>query len=163
MSDAHEALSRARTPRLTTISTSGGRVSITVPAGWETVELGLDGDVVAAVEPDDGSRFRSNFVLTAGVVAGTVRDWDAGDAVQLDHEDLLVGGHPGTRRLTTHATPADESVTTETWSTAVRDGGLTFGVILTANVATLRVGELAHVVDAVAASLVVRTTEGAGA
>lgn len=156
MSDAHSAPGRARISRLTTISTSCGRASIAVPASWETVELGPAGDVVAAVEPDDGCRFRTNFVLATAALDGPLRDWEAGDALLLDREDTLVAGHPGTRRLTTHATPAEESVTTESWSTVV-DGR---AVTLSANIGTLRVGELARLVDAVAASLAVRRHEG---
>lgn len=156
MSDARSAPGRARMPRMTTISTSCGRASIAVPASWETVELGPAGDVVAAVEPDDGSRFRTNFVLATSSLDGPAPDWDAADVVLLDREDVQVAGHPGARRLTTHATPADESVTTESWATVV-DGR---AVTLTANIGTLRVGELARVVDAVAASIAVRPAEG---
>lgn len=156
MSDAHPAMGRARMPRMTTISTSGGRVSIAVPASWETVELGPGGDVVAAVEPDDGCRFRTNFVLATPAADGPLPDWDAGDVLVLDREDVQVAGHPGTHRLTTHATPAEESVTTESWATVV-DGR---AVTLTANIGTLRVGELARLVDTVAASIAVRRREG---
>jgi hypothetical protein len=70
----------------------------------------------------------------------------------LDHEEVTVGGRVGLRRLTTHATPAHESVTTESWTTLV--GGT--GVTLTARVGTLRLTQLAPVLDAVAASLVMR-------
>jgi hypothetical protein len=135
-------------------------VSVDVPAAWETIAVGHDHDAVAALEPDDGGRFCTSFVLAVGpddepAGEGPAGEGQAGEGaaehVLLDHEDVRVGGHPGTRRLTTHATPAHESVTTESWSSVV-DG---LRVTLTANVATVRLNELSRLVDAVAASLVV--------
>lgn len=149
-------------PGTTTMTTHGGRVSFDVPLGWNAIER-APGEVVAAVEPDDADRFRTNVVVTLTPVDAPLLDWERETALReaseldgyllLDREDVEVGGHPGIRRLTTHATPAGESVTTECWSTVV-DGT---GVTLTARVATLRVAEMAAVIGAVAASLVVRT------
>ena len=156
MSDAHPAMGRARMPRMTTISTSGGHVSIAVPASWETVELGPGGDVVAAVEPDDGSRVRTNFVLATPAADGPLPDWDAGDVLVLDRDDVQVAGHPGTHRVTTHATPAEESVTTESWGA----GGDGRARPQDRNIGAQRGGELARLVDAVAASIAVRRREG---
>ena len=156
MSDGEPGSRRAPMPRLTRISTPGGRVSFDVPADWETLAVGDDRDAVAAVEPDDGGGFRTNFVLSVRPVDGPLDvdppdDEGTTDYVLLDHEDVRVGGHPGIRRLTTHATPAHESVTTESWSTVV-DGTR---VTLTANVGTLRLSHLAGLIDTVAASVVV--------
>jgi hypothetical protein len=161
MSDAQTHPDHVPTPRLTTVSAHGGSVSFDVPADWETIVLSEDAGVVAALEPDHGGSFRTNFLLTAGPVDGPLGDWqrqtwrhdeEVADHLLLDREALGVGGHAGTRHLTTHATPAGESVSTESWSTVV--GGT--GVTLTANVATLRLTELAPLVDSVASSLVVR-------
>ncbi|GAA2026567.1 hypothetical protein GCM10009740_15390 [Terrabacter terrae] len=149
-------------PGRTTVTAQGGGVSFDVPVAWDAIEL-APGEVVAAVEPDDADRFRTNVVVTFTPVDGALVDWDREASLReaaeldgyllLDREDVEVGGHPGTRRLTTHATPAGESVTTECWSTVV-DG---IGITLIARVATLRVPEMAPVIEAVAASLVVRT------
>lgn len=157
-------------PGTTTVTAHGGRVSFAVPAGWHAIERD-PGEVVAAVEPDQSDpsdpvvpsdRFRTNIVVTLAPVVGTLLDWDRETArreaaelagyLLLDREDVEVGGRPGTRRLTTHSTPAGESVTTESWSTVVDGTGIT----LTARVATLRLPEMAGVVAAVATSLVVR-------
>ncbi|NUO33640.1 MAG: hypothetical protein HOQ27_00995 [Dermatophilaceae bacterium] len=161
MTDARTDSRRVPTTRLTTVSAHGGSVSFDVPADWETIVLSEDAGVVAALEPDRGGLFRTNFVLTAGPVDGPLGDWqrqfvhhdeEVADHLLLDHEELGVGGHAGSRRLTTHWTPARESVTTESWSTVVCSTGVT----LTANVGTLRLTELSPLIDAVASSLVVR-------
>ena len=105
---------------------------------------------------------RKTDVFTASKVVEAVVNMDrldeegTADYVLLDHENVRVGGHAGTRRLTTHATPANESVTTESWSTVV-DGRR---VTLTANVGTLRLSELSGLIDTVAASLVVNAPGG---
>lgn len=149
-------------PGRTTMTAHGGRVSFDAPVGWDAIELS-PGEVVAAVEPDDADRFRTNVVVTLTPVGDSLAEWDRETSLReaaeldgyllLDREDVEVGGHPGTRRLVTHATPAGESVTTVCWSTVVDGTGIT----LTARVSTLRVPEMAQVIDAVAASLVVRT------
>ncbi len=159
MSDVDPAPGRFPTPRLTTLRTRGGSVSFDVPADWDTIELPPGSGVVAAVEPDDADRFRTNVVLTITEVQGSLGDWhrttqhheaqELDGYLLLDHEELAVGGRLGLRRLTTHSTPAQESVTTESWTTLV-DGT---GVTLTARVSTLRLGDMAPVIDAVAASL----------
>jgi hypothetical protein len=148
--------------RLIRLSLRRGSVSIDVPAAWETIAPVPEGCVVAALEPGDTDRFRTSFVLTFAPVEGDVAQWQAAtdrrheqeldDYLLLDLEPVQIAGHLGTRRLTTHSTPAHESVTTESWST-LSDG---VGVTLTARVATLRVTDLAPVIDAVAATLVVR-------
>ncbi|MEW1951858.1 hypothetical protein [Terrabacter sp. NPDC080008] len=152
----------------TTVTAHGGRVSFDVPLGWNAIER-APGEVVAAVEPDDADRFRTNVVVTVAPVDRPVVEWDLETSrreaaeldgyLLLDRAEVEVGGHPGTRRLTTHSTPAGESVTTASWSTVV-DG---VGITLTARVATLRVPEMAAVVAAVAASLVVRSDRQAAA
>lgn len=161
MTDARTDSGRVPTTQLTTVCARGGSVTFDVPADWETIVLSEDAGVVAALEPDRAGLFRTNFVLTAGPVDGPLGDWqrqimrhdeEVADHLLLDHEQLGVGGHAGSRRLTTHSTPARESVTTESWSTVV-DG---LGVTLTANVGTLRLTELAPLIDRVASSLVVR-------
>lgn len=163
MSDARSGAYRAPMPRLTRMSTRGGTVSLDVPAGWETIDLSDDGGIVAAVEPHEADRFRTNFVLTFTDVAGSLDDWHHATHDQdeleldgyllLDHEELAVGDRVWVRRLTTHSTPARESVTTESWTT-VDDGT---GMTLTARVGTLRLADMAPVIDAVAASLVARS------
>ncbi|WP_435987649.1 hypothetical protein [Terrabacter sp. LjRoot27] len=163
MTDVHRGAGQDPTPRLTTMSTRGGSVSFAVPEHWDAIELSPDGDVVAAVEPDDSDRFRTNVVLTFAEVQGSLADWqrttqqresqELDGYLLLDHEHATVGGRAGLRRLTTHSTPAHESVTTESWTTLV-DGT---GVTLTTRVGTLRLGQLGPVLDAVAASLVMRT------
>jgi hypothetical protein len=164
MSDARTDSGRVPTTRLTTVAARGGSVTFDVPADWETIVLSEDAGVVAAMEPDRSGRFRTNFVLTAGPVDGPLGDWqrqlmrhdeEVADHLLLDAEDLCVGGHAGSRRLTTHSTPARESVTTESWSTVVYGVGVT----LTANVGTLRLTELAPLIEEVASSLVVRSVE----
>ena len=161
MSDARTDSDRVPTTRLTTVSVRGCSVSIDVPSDWETIVLSEDNGVVAALEPDRAGRFRTNFVLTAGPVEGPLDEWhrqgtrhdqDVAEHLLLDTEDLPVGGHAGTRRLTTHATPARESVTTQSWSTVV--GGL--GVTLTANVGTLRLTGTTPLIRSIVSSLVVR-------
>jgi hypothetical protein len=161
MTDARTDPARVPTTRSTTVSARGGSVTFDVPADWETIVLSEDAGVVAALEPDRSGQFRTNFLLTVGPVDGPLGDWQrqlmrhdeqVGDHLVLDAEDVRVGGHAGTRRLTTHSTPARESVTTESWSTVVGRVGVT----LTANAGTLRLTEMAPVVDAVASSLVVR-------
>ena len=160
MTDARTEPGRVPT-QLTTVRARGGTVTFDVPAEWETIVLSAAAGVVAALEPDRAGLFRTNFVLTAGPVDGPLGDWqrqvarhdeEVADHLVLDHEELGVGGHAGSRRLTTHWTPARESVTTESWSTVV--GGT--GVTLTANVGTLRLTEMATLIDTVASSLVVR-------
>ena len=162
MTDVHQGSGRVPLPRLTTMTTRGGSVSFDVPADWDAIEPSPDGDVVAAVEPDDSNRFRTNVVLTFADVEGPLTEWqrttqrreaeELDGYLLLDHEEVSVGGRFGLRRLTTHSTPAHESVTTESWATLV-DGT---GVTLTARVGTLRLAQLAPVLDAVAASLVMR-------
>ena len=162
MTDVHRGSGQVPTPRLTTMSTRGGSVSLTVPEHWDAIDLSADGDVVAAVEPDESDRFRTNVVLTFADVQGSLAEWqrttqhlesqELDGYLLLDHEEITVGGHVGLRRLTTHSTPAHESVTTESWTTLVDGTGIT----LTARVGTLRLAQLAPVLDAVAASLVVR-------
>ena len=162
MTHIHPGSGRLPLPRLTTVTTRGGSVSFDVPADWDTIEPSPDGDVVAAVEPDESDRFRTNVVLTFADVQGSLAAWqhtmqrreaqELDGYVLLDHDEVTIGGHLGLRRLSTHSTPAHESVTTETWTTLV-DG---VGVTLTARVGTLRLAQLAPVIDAVAASLVMR-------
>jgi hypothetical protein len=163
MTDVHQGSEQVPTARLTTMSTRGGGVSFAVPEHWDAIELSPDGDVVAAVEPDDSDRFRTNVVLMFADVQGSLAEWqrttqhlesqELDGYLLLDHEEITVGGHVGLRRLTTHSTPAHESVTTESWTTVVDGTGIT----LTARVGTLRLTHLAPVLDAVAASLVMRT------
>ena len=162
MTHIHPGSGRLPLPRLTTVTTRGGSVSLDVPPDWDTIEPSPDGDVVAAVEPDESDRFRTNVVLTFADVEGSLAEWqrttqrreaeELDGYVLLDHEEASIGGRVGLRRLTTHSTPAHESVTTESWATLV-DGT---GVTLTVRVGTLRVAQLAPVLDAVAASLVMR-------
>src|SRR3954449_9918735 len=162
MTDVESGPHRAPVPLLTTRTARGGNVSFDVPAGWDTIEPTREGGVVAAVEPDEADRFRTNVVVAFGPVEGTLADWaterhrldEAGldGYLLLDHEEVRVAGHHGWRRLATYSTPARESVTCESWSTLVEGTGVT----LTARVATLRLPEMAGVLDAIAASVVVR-------
>lgn len=162
MTDVCAQAGRDPMPGSTTMTAHGGRVSFDVPVGWDAIER-APGELVAAVEPDDADRFRTNVVVTLTPVEGSLLDWDRETSLRdaaeldgyllLDREDVEVGGHPGTRRLATHSTPAGESVTTECWSTVVDGTAITLAL----RVATLRVPEMAPLLDAVAASLVVRT------
>src|SRR3954463_6074629 len=105
MTDVDSGPRRAPVPLLTTRTTRHGSVSFDIPAEWDTIEPTPDGGVVAAVEPDDADRFRTNVVVAFAPVDGTLADWaserlrrdeeELDGYLLLDHEEARVGGHTG--------------------------------------------------------------------
>lgn len=119
-----------------------GQFSVAVPAGWDQYVPNDPGVRLVALEPEHGG-FRSNIVIAAGDLGGmSLRDWQIGtdgvlprmleDYLLLDLEHVLVGGHPGVRRLAHHAAEG-QAVTMEQWAVVLDDVGWT----LTATVPSL--------------------------
>lgn len=142
----------------TTITTTDGSVSLSVPASWQSF---LDEQGVALTAVDDGPGFRTNAVLTYSRLPEglSFNDWQRTtdqqlpttlhDFTLLDLERLDVSGLPGARRLAHHASRANESLTMQQWMTVIGSTGIT----LTLTCATLRYVELAPTLSKVAASL----------
>ncbi|WP_250445793.1 DUF1795 domain-containing protein [Actinotalea sp. C106] len=155
-------------PGWTRREAADGRLSLEVPPGWEVVEAPSPGVALVVVEPQDGTEFRSNLVLTVGELPPTMtfRDWQAGndellgsslqEYLLVDLEHTEVGGLPAVRRLAHHTAPPDLPVTLQQWAVLV-DGQ---GVTLSATTTDLGFGRLAPVFERVGGSL---SLEGAWA
>ena len=120
---------------MNTLELAGGFVSVEVPDGWEQAPDPYPGIELVVVEPEQEGLFRANLVVTVTDVAMSFGDWQKGtdvflagelhDYLLLDLERMPVGGHPGARRLATHATAENQSVTVQQWMTLVGGRGVT--------------------------------------
>lgn len=120
---------------MTILELAGGFVSVDVPDGWEQASDPYPGIELVVVEPEQDGLFRANLVVTVTDVAMSFGDWQKGtdvflagelhDYLLLDLERMPVGGHPGARRLATHATAENQSVTVQQWMTLINGRGVT--------------------------------------
>lgn len=154
---------------MTTLELAGGFVTVDVPGGWEQVRDAYPGVELAVVEPEQQGLFRANLVVTVADVEMSFGDWQKGtdvflasqlhDYLLLDLERMPVGGHPGARRLATHASDDNQSVTVQQWMTLV--GGR--AVTLSASCATLAFAGAGAELERSAQSLRIDTGCAAGA
>ncbi|SDL08815.1 hypothetical protein SAMN05428985_10986 [Nocardioides sp. YR527] len=139
------------------MTVSDHRTTLTLPAGWESVEP-PEGVRFLALAPESGT-FRSNLTVTAQTNGDLgFRDWQVGSEMAftemmpgytpIDLERLTIAGQEAGRRLAMYDGPGGSALTMEQWFVAI-DG---VGHTLTATVLTSDYATWAAQIDAAAAT-----------